>query len=607
MLHLLIEFGPSLVLASLGVFAGWWLRGRPKSADAATIKSKLSRKDLAAHALEGLNAATEAVRSCVAQHVECIQTIESELRESSGIEPAVISNAADSLLAANGLVRHQFGDVHRLLVSKYDEIHDHLADPYNLLVTFASLDRQQHVYRQVLRSLETLATELAGNVAGHGQRLQQIDCELADDDERNLASIRAAVGQILDAADDLAHQTESTETRIGQQAEAVHMQAVLSHTDLVTSLPNRRAFEAELEQCARRSRTKGAYSTVVLVDLDQFARVNAQYGHQGGDVILRQAAAAIKQLVNNKDLVARFTGDTFGVLLHQTTLHDALPIVERIRATLEQSQFSHGSLPLRLTVSVGVAQLQPEESPADVTRRAQEALLSANKAGGNSCFRHDGAVSYPVSAAFKAADANGGEATPSLLSMFRRSISGIDAEDPIEPTEKSGDRPILTGRSLFVANLQRRMNEWKRGGPAVSVIVLRVDQREELITQFGAHAQSFLHRVLGRLLEAVTRDMDERCEFEDGLFAVLLPSADEVNALAVAERLRSQIRQCKVRMSDALWDLTASIGVAHCSAGGTVVEVMQGAEAAMKQAIVEGGDSIVASEATAEKLPVMAG
>jgi hypothetical protein len=182
MLHLLIDFGPSLVLASLGVFAGWWLRGRPKAADAATATPALSRKELAAHALEGLNAATEAVRSCVAQHVECIQTIESELRESSGTETAVISNAADSLIAANGLVRHQFGDVHKLLVNKYDEIHDHLADPYNLLVTFASLDRQQHVYRQVLRSLETLATELAGNVAGHGKRLQQIDGQLADDD-----------------------------------------------------------------------------------------------------------------------------------------------------------------------------------------------------------------------------------------------------------------------------------------------------------------------------------------------------------------------------------------------------------------------------------------
>jgi diguanylate cyclase (GGDEF)-like protein len=135
----------------------------------------------------------------------------------------------------------------------------------------------------------------------------------------------------------------------------------------------------------------------------------------------------------------------------------------------------------------------------------------------------------------------------------------------------------------------------------VSVIVLRVDQREQLVVRFGNHAQEFLHRVLGRLLEAVTRDMDERCEFEDGLFAVLLPGLDQADAFAVAERLRSQIRQCKVRMSDALWDLTASIGVAHCSTGSTVVEVMRGAESAMKRAIVDGGDSVSTGAAPAEE------
>src|SRR5262249_41749915 len=157
-------------------------------------------------------------------------------------------------------------------------------------------------------------------------KLQQIDGQLSDDAGRNAANLSAAVGQILDAAQELEEKVESAEERIGQQAAAVHMQAVMSHIDLLTSLPNRRAFEAELEQCSRRSRVKGSYSTVALVDLDQFARVNAQYGHQGGDVILRQAAAVIKQLFGGKELVARHSGDTYAVLLHQTTLHDALPI-----------------------------------------------------------------------------------------------------------------------------------------------------------------------------------------------------------------------------------------------------------------------------------------
>ena len=155
---------------------------------------------------------------------------------------------------------------------------------------------------------------------------------------------------------------------------------------------------------------------------------------------------------------------------------------------------------------------------------------------------------------------------------------------------------MLTGRSLFVANLQRRLSEWKRGGPTVSVFVLRVDQTQQLTAQFGASAETFLHQVLGRLLEAVTRDMDERCEFQDGIFAILLPGVDEANALAVAERLQSQVRQCKVRMGDGLWNITASIGLADCSVGPSVVDVMRSAEAAMKRATERGGDMICIGE-----------
>ena len=69
--------------------------------------------------------------------------------------------------------------------------------------------------------------------------------------------------------------------------------------------------------------------------------------------------------------------------------------------------------------------------------------------------------------------------------------------------------------------------------------------------------------------------MDERCEFQEGIFAILLPGVDEANALAVAERLQSQVRQCKVRMGDGLWNITASIGVANSSVGPGVVEVMR--------------------------------
>ena len=126
----------------------------------------------------------------------------------------------------------------------------------------------------------------------------------------------------------------------------------------------------------------------------------------------------------------------------------------------------------------------------------------------------------------------------------------------------------------------------------MSVAVIRVDQIEELVRRFGEKGQAFLRQVMGRLMEATTRDMDERCEFEDGLFALILPGTDEANALAIADRMCAQVRQCKVRMGSELWNLTASIGVTHCSATTRVMDIILSAEAAMLAAAERGGDSV---------------
>jgi diguanylate cyclase (GGDEF)-like protein len=595
----LLGLGLSLVSAAVAFCAGWLLRGIRTPQMAAAAMPKAERKQLAEQALQGLHAATESVRSCVEQHIECIRQVESELRDNSATEPAIISNAAESIIAANGLVQHQFNDIQRLIDNRHGEIQDHLTDPYGLFFTFASLDRQRHVYRQVLSSLEMLAAELMGNIHSHGQRLKKISNGLEDAENKNVEDVTAAVAQIFDATDEIQQKIESTEQHIGEQAEKVHMQAVLSHTDLLTSLPNRRAFDAEIEQLAARTRGGATYFTIMFLDLDKFHQVNQQYGHQGGDVILREAAGVTKQLMRGRDMVARYAGDTYAIILPQTTLHDALPVADRLRAAIERYEFGHGNNPLRLTARIGVAQWLPDEAPAELEQRADAAVKSAKQAGGNISFWHDGKECFPVSSAFKTRDENSGNTTQ-LSTMFRRKLTGEDGEDQ-KPTEAATtpDGQALSGRSLFLANLQRRIAEWKRGGPMVSVFVLRIDQSQQLVAKFGSPAESFLHQVLTRMLEAVTRDMDERCEFQEGIFAMMLPGVDEANALAVAERLQSQVRQCKVRMGDGLWNITASIGVANSSVGAGVVEVMRSAEAAMKRASERGGDTISLGESLA--------
>ncbi|HJQ82210.1 MAG TPA: diguanylate cyclase [Lacipirellulaceae bacterium] len=608
---LAIQFALSLLAALLGAAAGWWLRGRPFAVKASPLVSRsaaANRKEFAKQALQSLHAATESVRSCVEQHIECMRAVQSELKSTSSTEPAIITSAAASIIAANGLVQHQMDDIQRAVDTKKSEISECLTGSDGLLFTFGALDRQKHVYRKVLSSLEQLAAQLVQDVEGHGRRLKDISSDIQDNGDPSLASVNGAVTQILDATEDIQRRVATTEKRIAHEAGTVKMQAILSHTDLLTSLPNRRAFEAELERAATRPKNR-ALCTVVFVDLDKFARVNTEYGHEGGDVVLRQAAGIIKAMLRGKDLVARYGGDSFALLLNETTLHDALPMAERIRKLLEKKEFSQGSRPLHITASLGIAQLNQQEMvEADLTR-VEAALDKARNGGGNICYRHDGQSCFPVSSAFHAAEKEVRPESISLASIWRDSTNPqpattSDATSQPAATPKGEEEPVLSGRSLFASNLNRRLAEWKRGGNAVSVAVMQVDQMLELVSRFGEQGEDFLRQVMGRLLEAATRDMDERCEFEDGLFALLLPGTDEANALAVVDRLRTQIRQCKVRMGYDLWDLTASIGLAHCTVASRVMDIMRSAEAAMQEAARLGGDAIrigqpVPEEATA--------
>jgi diguanylate cyclase (GGDEF)-like protein len=597
---LLIQFGAPVLAALAGGATGWFLRGRPQAQTKAIKQPVAPQKRVAANVLQSLQAAADTVRSCVEEHTGCIKAIMSELENASANEPVIITKLADSIVESNELVQHQCDDIRKSIHVKRQEIRDCLASNDRLLFTFASLDRQEQAYRQVLSSLEVLAAELSGEIKGHGQRLQKISGGLENADEQSASGIATAVTQILDATADVQQKVAKTEQRIEAQAESVEMQAILTHADLLTSLPNRRALVAEMQRAASQAR-QTPKASLIFVDLDSFSQVNNEYGHHGGDTILRQAAAELKKLARGRDMVCRFGGDVFALLLNQTTLHDALPVAERVRKQLNEAQFSHGANSLRMTASLGIAQLRPEEMLAGATDRVEQALAAAKEMGGNACFRHDGENCVAVSSAFQAKTNAPGVESLSLAALWRDSSAD---GSPAKPETESD--PNLSGRSLFAANLSRRLAEWKRGGSTVTVAVLRIDQLDELVARFGDQGHWFLRQVMGRLLEAATRDMDERCEFEDGLFALLLPATDESSALAVADRLCAQVRQCKVRMGSDLWDLTASIGVAHCTVAGRVMDIMRSAETAMMMSAKGGGDGVCVGQAVPAAQAVVA-
>lgn len=124
----------------------------------------------------------------------------------------------------------------------------------------------------------------------------------------------------------------------------------LALTDALTGLPNRRAWD---ERLARQTADDAAVSSLAILDLDDFKRVNDRFGHPAGDAVLRKAAAMFQTTIRARDFFARIGGDEFAVLLLNCRSDDAVAAADRIRSALAQATFVEAP-DTTLTASAGV-------------------------------------------------------------------------------------------------------------------------------------------------------------------------------------------------------------------------------------------------------------
>jgi diguanylate cyclase (GGDEF)-like protein len=151
-------------------------------------------------------------------------------------------------------------------------------------------------------------------------------------------------------------------------------------TDALTGAFNRRQLEVTLAAAVERRRRTGERASILLLDIDRFKDVNDAFGHAEGDRVLTALVALVQQRIRKLDLLFRVGGEEFVLLLPGTKFADAFGVADEIRGLVADA----GLVPdWPLSISVGVAELAIEQSPAEWLAEADAALYRAKRAGRN--------------------------------------------------------------------------------------------------------------------------------------------------------------------------------------------------------------------------------
>lgn len=195
-----------------------------------------------------------------------------------------------------------------------------------------------------------------------------------------VAPLRDAEGRIIGAV-------ETFSSDVGTLAVRQELRE-LRHTvqtDALTGIANRSYLEGRLQALfAELAHQERAPAGVLFADIDHFKGVNDRYGHDAGDAALRMVAETLRHNMRRSDIVGRWGGDEFVVILRRVTDDEALRrIAEKLRTLTAHSRLDLETGSLAVTISVGATLLRPEDTPASVVQRADELMYASKQAGRN--------------------------------------------------------------------------------------------------------------------------------------------------------------------------------------------------------------------------------
>ncbi len=228
-----------------------------------------------------------------------------------------------------------------------------------------------------------LAMKLAGQTWMHDCSLIPIAGDrfllTADDGPRGSDELNAHVEKL---------KAQLQETRAALEVKQTELQAVLAqtdevaHTDPLTLLPNRRLIIADLQRAVTYSDRYGSPLSVSMVDIDNFKEINDTYGHAAGDQVLRFIASEMRDRIRQPDIIGRYGGDEFLLILPNTTVNAAAEQAHRLCTHVRSMPIIAGRDAITASISIGLAQYRPSgDDWRSLLERADQALYQAKHNG----------------------------------------------------------------------------------------------------------------------------------------------------------------------------------------------------------------------------------
>lgn len=245
--------------------------------------------------------------------------------------------------------------------------------------------------RNIITSMQRDIKGSEGILSGYLARLNQFNAVLTGPSSPQAMEVE--VKKIIEATRDTERSQRQVNAQVSQLAmDLESMRKELAYireeslTDSLTGVSNRKAFDIALEDRIHRARREKSIFSVLIADIDYFKQVNDNYGHLIGDKVLRFVASSFKRCVKGKDLVARFGGEEFAVILDNTDISGASAVAEQIRQAVYSGiikDMNNKKTLDRISISIGVAQYNASDLPNDILQRADEALYLAKDRGRN--------------------------------------------------------------------------------------------------------------------------------------------------------------------------------------------------------------------------------